>query len=399
MLALALGSAVSGQAVLILIASRLGLSEAWTSSFGSFPFIGFLFVPITFMAVGRFGASHTMGVQQYAQALCVLAISLLVLFPFRLAGYVFFPLALLISAFGSMSSSMYYSLSKEMLRSDEMPQFYAYRSYINYGGCLTSALFTAWYLKHFTALRHISILLFFSFVLLAVCGLCYYTMGDFPRVQKNFSKPLLPSVKEALKFRAMRRQLGVGIVQNLALICLPANNILAVKNGIGASETQIMVFYSLEVCSAIVAAYFYKKAALAWGPRNCMLRTYPPLLCITAFWWLVPGGAPIAVFAIPFIIYGIMTIFYSMAMANYFTISIPPSLQMPGTFLLLMIHGVVPGVLGIILNPLLHKAIRHFTYQTPLAPYRIFFSIYIAFYIGCAYLGKYMPKHLYHEEQ
>ena len=398
MLALALGSAISGQAVLILIAARLGLPDAWTSSFGSFPFIGFLFVPITFMAVGRYGASHTMGVQQLAQALCVFAISLLVLFPFNSAGYIFFPLALLISVFGSMSSSMYYSLSKEMLRPDEMPQFYAYRSYINFGGCLISALFTAWYLKHFTALGHISLLLLLSVVLLAVCALCYYTMGDFPRVKRNFAKPLLPSVQEALKFRAMRRQLGVGIVQNLALICLPANNILAIRNGMGASETQIMVFSSIEIGSAIVAAFFYKKAALAWGPRNCMLRTYPLLLCITAFWWLVPDNAHIAIFAIPFILYGIMTIFYSMAMANYFTISIPPSLQMPGTFLLLMVHGVVPGVIGIMLNPLLHKTIRNFTYETPLAPYRIFFSIYILFYIGCAFLGKYMPKHLYKEE-
>ncbi len=399
MFALATGSALSGQAVLILLATRLGLPEAWTSSFGAFPYIGFLFVPITFMAVSRFGASHTMGVQQFIQALCVLSVSMLALFSFQGAACVLFILALLINILGSMSNSMYYSLQKEMLRPDEMPQFFAYRSYISFGGSFISLVFIAWYLKHFTAMRHIGILLLISVLLLSVCAVCYYTMGDFPRLKQNFSKSLLPSIKEAMKFRAMRRQLAIGVVQNLALMCLMPNCILALRNGLGVSETQIMIFNSLEIGVAIIAAYFYKKAAVAWGPRNCMLKTYPLLLCISAFWWLVPGNAPIAVFAIPPIIYGVMSIFYSMAMANYFTISIPPSLQMPGTFLLLMIHGVIPGFLGIILNPLLHKAIRLFTYQEPLTPYRIYFTIYIVFYIGCVILGKYMPKHLHQEAQ
>jgi hypothetical protein len=175
------------------------------------------------------------------------------------------------------------------------------------------------------------------------------------------------------------------------------NCILALRNGLGASETQIMAFNSLEIGVAMASAYFYKKAALAWGPRGCMLKTYPLLLCVSAFWWLVPGNAHIALFATPFVLLGIMNIFYSMAMSNYFTLSIPPRLQKPGTFLLLMVHGVAPGLLGLAVNPLLHKAIRLFTYEAPLTPYRIFFTIYIVFYVGCVILGKYMPKHLHGE--
>ena len=162
---------------------------------------------------------------------------------------------------------------------------------------------------------------------------------------------------------------------------------------------QTMLCSAMITVTAIVSAYFYKKASSSWGPRNCMIRTYPVLLLMTAFWWIVPSDAPIAVFTVPFILHGIMGVFYSLAMGHYFIISIPSRLQMPGTMLLFIIHGVIPGILGFVLNPLLHKTIRLFTYQEALTPYRIFFTIYVPFYIGCVILGKYMPKHLHQEAQ
>jgi MFS family permease len=136
-----------------------------------------------------------------------------------------------------------------------------------------------------------------------------------------------------------------------------------------------MILNTVTVCSAITATWIYKYLALHFGTRSCMLWTAPLLLVMSLFWWFVPDGAPWFWFIFPFILVGATSFFISTSQANYFTVTAPPQLVVPGTILIYLTNGALAGILGMILNPLLHNIIWRMDASSPMTHYRIFLSV------------------------
>ena len=393
LLATAAGTALCNQGVLILSAARLGMPEALTSTFGALVYTGFLLLPISFKAVRRFGANVGMGGHLLIMALSMLGMGGLLFFP--PSGWLcllFFTLLFLMQSMVSMSNAMFFLLQKTIPPGESLDKFISRRSYLTQGGTLAFTLVTVWYLAGHQETRQLSTLYWGSFFLFAVASVFYARMGDSQRIRDMLAQPFLPSMRQAIHFPAMRRLLPVGVIQNLAHMTLTPNCILALKSARQATENQIVLLTSLELVTAIVAAFAYKRMVASRSPSKCMFLAYHTLPVVTLFWWLVPEGAPLAAFALPLAVSGIILIFCSMAMANHFTIVIPDSLQMSGTMLVMLVHGVLTGLLGIALNSLLHQAIDAFHPATPWTHYRLFFSVFILLYFGCLYFGRRLDK-------
>ena len=88
-------------------------------------------------------------------------------------------------------------------------------------------------------------------------------------------------------------------------------------------------------------------------------------------------------FIVPFIINGAAGIFISTSQANYFTVTAPPHLVVSGTILILLTNGALAGILGMMLNPLLHNIIWAMPETSPMTHYRVFLSVgAVIFLIG-----------------
>jgi len=393
LLATAAGTALCNQGVLILSATKLGLDDNVTSTFGSFLYTGFLLLPLSFSFTRRFGVHRGLGGSLLLMSVCMLGLGLVIFVPpAPWKPLVFLPLLFLSQSMTCVTNGLYFLLQRTIPPGEELNCFISRRSYLTQGGTLAFSLLTVWYLAHHQATRQLSLLYWGSFLLFLVAAACYLRLGDIPRIRDMLSRPLWQSLHEAVRFPAMRRLLPIGIVQNLALLTLTPNSILALKGARQATDNQIVFLTSLELVSAIISAYVYKQVVAAWGPRKCMLLAYNAIPAVALFWWFVPMEAPLAAFAFPFIISGILLIFCSMAMANYFTVVMPDNLQMSGTLLIMLVHGVLAGLLGIALNSLLHQVLDIWQFATPWTHYRLFFSVLVVLYVGCLVFGRRMTR-------
>ena len=199
-------------------------------------------------------------------------------------------------------------------------------------------------------------------------------MGDIQQIREESQAPLIGNLREAIRDKAIRRLVIAGTITDLFLIMVPPVCILAVRNGAGCTPSQLMFFNTVTICSAITATWLYKQISLRFGPRRCLISTAPLLVVMSVFWWIIPHDAPWLCFILPFIFIGASSIFISTTQANYFTLTAPPHLIVPGTILIFLTNGALAGILGMILNPLLYKIIWALPEATPMTHYRYFLS-------------------------
>jgi hypothetical protein len=238
-------------------------------------------------------------------------------------------------------------------------------------------------MKSHNDLRALGFLMIFGGILHLFAGTAYYTMGDIPQIREDARRFAIGNLREAIKDKAIRGLLVSGTIMDLFLCMAPPMCILAARNGAGCTPSELMILNTVTVCSAISATWFYKYLTLHFGTRRCMIWTAPLLVIQSLFWWFVPEGAPWFCFIFPFIIMGASSIFISTSQANYFTVTAPPHLVVPGTILIYLTNGALAGILGMILNPLLHNIIWAMPETSPMTHYRIFLSVgAVIFLIG-----------------
>ncbi len=369
------------QAVLVLCATLLGISEAMTSTLGSLGFFGFLLIPFGFVLARYWGASKSLGWERYTQAISALVIGLLVLFCPAIARAPFLLLVIVMYLSVSISGSMTFPLQKALTTRQTLPGYLACSSYISHGTYLLVSLAVTWYMKSHNDLRAIGLLIIFGGILHFFAGTAFYTMGDITEIREDAKKFVIGNIREAIKDKAIMGLLISGTIMDLFLCMVPQMCYIAVQNGVGCTPDELMIFNTINVCASIAATFFYKYISQHFGSRTCMLWTTPLIVVLSLFWWLVPANAPWFWFIFPFVLIGALNIFISTSQANYFTATAPPHLVVPGTILIFLTNGALAGVLGMIFNPLLHNIIWNIHVSSPMTHYRIFLSMGVLIFL------------------
>ncbi len=361
--------------VLVLCAALLGIPEAMTSTLGALGFLGYVLIPFGFVLARRWGASQSLCGERYAQAISALVIGLLILFCPTIARAPFVLLVVVMYLAVALSGSMNFPLQKALTTRQTLPGYLASCSYISNGTYLLVSLAVTWYLKSHNDLRALGFLIISGGILHLLAGTSFYTMGDIPQIREDARRFAIGNLSEAMKNRAVMGLLVSGTIMDLFLCMVPPICILAVQNGVGCTPAELMIFNTINVCSAIAATFFYKYISQHFGSRICMLWTAPLIIALTLFWWFVPASAPWFWFIFPFIVTGALNILISTSQANYFTATAPPHLVVPGTILIFLTNGALAGILGMILNPFLHNIIWSIDVSSPMTRYRIFISV------------------------
>lgn len=373
----AAAGACSGEAMLILMAIRLGLPDSLVSCIGALGYLSYLVIPFGFLTAAKYGVGGSIRKQVFATSFLCGGITLSGFLPHGAAALILFAACLvLLYFFRSASTSMLFSLQKSISTEQTLPAMLARNSIAGSAVGLMGSLCLAFLLSVAPGERTLP-LIFAGGAVFAWLSAGIIGKIDEPRKLKRFAaRPILPQVRLAWADKLMRKQLVVGCLLNLAQVMMLPVNLLAVRRGFGFGDAYSLLLASIQVVTAIAASWLTRHLVLRYGPRNLMLWAYPLIWVLAFYWVFVPERPSLLLAAVPFVTAGFMSVSFGTNLANYFMISIPGRLQLGGSFLVFVVTGGLMGALGMLLNSL----IFHFVQTAPagggtLAPFRLFYGL------------------------
>ena len=148
----------------------------------------------------------------------------------------------------------------------------------------------------------------------------------------------------------MRHQIYVGSLSNIFLAAVVPMNILAVKRGLGTSDSMVILLTALQAVAAVGGSAIVKQITARFGPRKMMIIAYPLVWLLVACWIFMPLNAHPVLMAVPFVIGGLAMMGMGTPLESYFLITVPENLQLVGTFLVFVVTGGLAGAAGIGMN-------------------------------------------------
>lgn len=381
----------TGSTVLILCALRLGLSNSFSSAFGAFIYISYMFLPMGFVFAGRWGVGRSILYQRIFGLFVCLLLGGCVIAPHGAKALFIFGV-ILFYLHESGAVAMSFPLQKCITTERTLPVLQARCSIAGYTLSFLTSLTIAWYVARFNEMFAVPSLFLLGGVLFILSGLVMSRMDEPSSLMEHAATPMLPELREALAIPLMRKELAAGFVLNLSLTMLPSACVLAAKNGCGLDDSHVLVLTAFQILAVVAASRFYQTMTQRFGARMMIFGTYPliPLLC--AIWILMPVKASWWFLAGPFMVCGIMGVLFSTAMGNYFIVSMPERLQVPGTFLLFVVTGGFPGILGMLLNPLLFHLARRFSGEGPMDAFRLYHAVCAVLFMACLPVVLWLPR-------
>ena len=135
---------------------------------------------------------------------------------------------------------------------------------------------------------------------------------------------------------------------------------LMVKQGMGLTDAQVTTLWAVKVTASIAGAPVWSFLTQRFGSSKVCAGAILliPLLCL--FWGLTPLPQLENLVFLPFLTSGVMIVFYSNSLLDFFMKSVKSYKQQGGALLVMVITGGVAGLLGIGLNALLFEILEKF---------------------------------------
>jgi hypothetical protein len=232
----------------------------------------------------------------------------------------------------------------------------------------------AWAIKHFQTNAMTLGTLFFLAGFFFVLGVSRYLRIKEPEALGAIVRqPLYRRIPELFHFPDYRKLCLLGVFANMMLVMMPPACILAARNGWGAGDSLVVVLTTVQALSCICTSLAYKRLGAVFGPRRLLLFCGPLVLSVILFWGLMPLDMPKVFLLIPFILCGMIVVFIGSSLSHYITVTVPVDLQPPGSLGVMIFHGAIAGLLGMVLNYVLFKVLWLLPETTPMTHYRQFF--------------------------
>jgi len=149
------------------------------------------------------------------------------------------------------------------------------------------------------------------------------------------------------------RQMIATLVLNLIIILVVPISTLVIKRGYNLSDTQALLYNFLTILGSIIGCLASKKLSFSIGPRLTAIFAYWLIFAASVFWIVVPICVPVyggwlfhIITEIPFFILGFAPAVQTIAMTNYFLMSVEKEKQVISAMFIAMTSGVVSGIIG-----------------------------------------------------
>ena len=360
-------------AILILCASYLGVPEYVSACFGSIGYFAYLTLPVGYKVCAHFGVCRGAFLLRGSTCAGYLLYILAVLKPS--IGVWLFPFAVVLaSSLICASTAMGFPLQKTITNDKTIGPFLSKSSTCGYVTALVASTVVAWCIKHFGAGANTFVCLFALAAFFVLLGaVCYLTFREPRELQEEAMRPLFRQLPELMRYSGFVKLCLAGMFANVLLMVMPSACILAARSGCGAGDSLVVILATSQTLAAIATAISYKWFVSKLGPSRLLLSCTPLMLLVIFFWAVVPVDIPKAFLFIPFVLCGIILVFVGTSFSQYITVMVPSHLQIPGSLGVLMTHGTLAGLIGLVVNSTLFKILWMLPETSPLTHYRQFF--------------------------
>jgi len=377
-----------GETVLILLAVRLGASDAVVSMLGAMIYFGFLLLPLGKYVTMRVGAVRSQCIFWRLRNVAALLVALAVPVSFRFgldwAVALVMVGAFLFYGFRAAGVVMIQPLYREITAPEERASFIAISNQSFY---ITSIVALVAISSAFAMFDQNIAVLTAVVVAGSVFGLIstryidrICESGD---IRQSAAKPLRAGVRKLLKSPFVPRMLAAGFVCNLGVIMIVPVSMLTLKRGFGVSDAKALLFSLVVFMFCIIASGPVAALSRRFGPRKVIIVSYLVLMAAGGLWVAAPARYLWYYQWLPFALIGAAAIGTGNAMAHYFLQVVKRDQIVSASILSALISNAGAGAAGMALAAGLiwfcGRVLPEGTEQ--LTVYRLYFAIALAMLI------------------
>lgn len=373
-------SAICGESLLVLIAIRFGFGDTFCTLIGSFLYLGYLVLPSGYYFAARCGVVKSIAMQTMVSVLgSLLTLLAALIFPFsaRTAQYMLTVGTMIFFAAKSSGSAMLLPLQANISNEHNRPHMLGKIAVCSNVAALMSTVVIALAMHFFKSSRTYPVLLGGGALLGTVSALSLMWLREPPILRTIAGYPVFRQIVLAWHEPLIRKQLLLGCCLNMSLVMLVPVEMLAVKHGMGFADAKVTAMWAVKVAASIAGAALWSFLARRYGSSK--VCTYAvmliPLLCL--FWLLTPFPLMANIAFLPFLVSGVMIVFYSNSLLDFFMKSVSAPKQQGGSLLIMVITGGIAGLLGFVLNALIFWGIEKLLLlqENSLEFYRTYFTV------------------------
>jgi len=379
----------AGETIMILLAVKLGFSDAVVAVLSGMIFFGFLLLPLGKIVSAHVGGARSQGIFWIARNIAALIIASATVWHWF--GYMRLALACMIFGaflfygFRAAGVVMVQPLIGDIATDKERPRLIA-----NNG-----ALF---YVANFISLIIISTILRFTesmfvIALIITAGAAFgFTSSTFLRridetraILESAQRPVAREMIAAFRNRSLRRLLLGSFINNFSKVMLLPVTILLVKKGYGISDTGVLLFSLLQYAASAAMAVAIVRVVNRVGPRQTLIGAYIVMLITAVIWSVIPDTPALALpcVSLLFIMGGSYRVTSENSITHYFLQTVASERWVPASMLLNMTTGVAAGITGMLISGwMLHHLNQGVTASTTnlemIHLYRRYFAIAFA---------------------
>lgn len=390
--------AVCGESLLILIAIHFGFGDAFSTMIGSFLYQSYLVLPAGYYFAAKMGVAKSIAFQTMISVLGVLFMILAVLI-FGIsrdwAGCLLTFGTVLFFFTKSSASAIVFPLQANISNNQNRPHMLGEIAAWSHAAALLTTLAVSLILHLFKNEWTYPGLLIGGGVLGVLGALRIRTMKEPEILRQIAGRPILPQILLSWRDPGIRKQLILGVCLNLSLIMLIPVEMLAVKRGGHFSDSHVTALWAVKVVASIAGASLWSFLTRRFGSGKVISGSalLIPLLCL--YWLAVPMQLLSWTVFLPFLISGLMVVFYSNSLMDVFMQTVLPRKQQGGSLLVLVVTGGIAGVAGIGLNAFIFSVLEYFRDQGTgdMFSYRLYFLTALLFFLPVVFLiKKFLPE-------
>ncbi len=385
-----------GEMVIILFAIRMGSPDFCIAALGSFIYLSFFCMPLGKIFLARMGAAKTIAwcwVLRNISALSVASAPLLAHFIHPYAGVA----VIMLGAFGfyaCRSTGMIGTqpLSGEITTAEDRGRFLSsnYKAFNITAVVMLAIIIVLMKLSRETWVFEIIIVMGSIFGFISAWFIGRVDETEAPR--ESAKKSIMEEVRRTLRDPMRQKQMLANCVINTAVTLTVPISMLALKRGYGVSDGDALLFALVQFSGAIAASYLAGLLAEETGPRPLVVLFYCSLLALCLLWVIGPDKFEWYYSVWPFLIAGVGFNGISIAMSQYFLITVPAKERVAASLTIFVVSGVSAGIVGTFLGGGLLKWLGTLN-MTPIDMFKLYFLIVLAVLLGGVLLvSKLEPK-------
>lgn len=378
-----------GETLMILLALKLGFSDAVTAVLGGMLFFGFLLLPLGKVISARVGGARGQADFWIARNIAALVVASSALW--HRLGLVRLSLACLVGGaflfygFRAAGIVMVQPLIGDISTEDERPRFIATNSSLFYAACFVALVAISIVLKISESLLSITLIIVAGSALGVTSSTFLRRVDETAALRESARRPVTREMASAVRDRSLRRLLLGSFVNNLSIVMLLPAMVLFVKKGYGVSDTGALLFSLIQFAASAGMSVAVVRISSRIGPRQTLIGAYTMMLLTALLWSLAPASPILAmpIATVLFALGGSIRVTADNSVTHYFLQTVPAERRVPASMLMNMATGVGAGALGMLLSGWLlhHLGVgieSHVPGSDMIAVYRRYFFIAFA---------------------